>query len=253
MGSLESIYTNDIHNELKAWYAMWPPTDRIQIGDYGILDGNWFRKKVGNITKDFGVPVVPSELSSTSDQELKIGKSVEVKSIAKGSAENAKASLSINFSNGSGVFFKAANCINQSIDNYKEIGDNLLNLSSEKKWNNNFVVVTEVMSAGATTIIISESNQASIEIQANSDSVPSIDLVNANLDVSIVSSKNIAYNLFMKDGLIPLIGLSKIQKKLWHSSFDTKSLVDMNTFLDNAKEKGIKANDAVYFGRLAGN
>ncbi len=48
MASLSKGYTNDLHNNFQPLYAVWPPGDPIELGDYGELRDSVFLR-LGNV------------------------------------------------------------------------------------------------------------------------------------------------------------------------------------------------------------
>ena len=72
-----------------------------------------------------------------------------------------------------------------------------------------------MVTAGATTIAVSGGRTASVVFEAKGD-VERIDLADAYVGLKVANQKNVGYLVEAEKGLIPLLGLSKIQSSfLW--------------------------------------
>lgn len=255
---MAEIYTNNLHKHFKVLFANFPPGTPLRLGDYGEMNGKIFVRR-GNIADDFGVSFEVREDQAKDDYEYKSGNSIQVAFNAKGSGTvggvvNVKAGLNINFAKENSIFFYAADCGYNSIKNQVALGRDIMKLFTEKKWNQNHVLITNLLSAGATTIIISGSKSASIALEAKSDQIEVIELADASIGLSLKSEKNVAFKQITKEGLQPLIGLMKVQSKgLFNKTFDFdpfESIASVMPSLSEIEKMSIEPDEAFYFGQF---
>ena len=95
------------------------------------------------------------------------------------------------------------------------VGDEVMRRYKERNWQRAWTVVTDVITAGATSIAVSGASPSSIILEANGN-VPNIDLADASVGLSLKSARNVGYQIVASQGLVPLIGLSRIKPRfLW--------------------------------------
>lgn len=205
------------------YYAVWEPGFPVELGDFGVMNGNIFVHQ-GNIKdieelKDFEIK---KRIDDTVDEKFftsKSGVQFELKPKMKSETEltSINASLEISFTKEKSVFFNAAGCQFEMIENKFEIGQKLVELykQNSNRWKREFVLVTDRVIAKRALILISTSRDYSIKFEADSN-LPMIDLASASLGLNMTSQKSSGYKVVTEEGLIPLIGLSKIQSSfLW--------------------------------------
>lgn len=259
MQSIVNIYTDTVYENLRPLYANWEPGKPVQLGDFGILRDHTFIN-LGNID-NFNL-TFHERTDSTKDQKIFTSKdSVEVKFHARGSVPvsgivNTKASLEVSFSNQDAVFFNAAECEYSMISDKVALGKNIMSLYEKGDWQREWVIVTDLIRAGATTLAISGGRSATIVFEATGD-VERINLAEAALGLSVKSASNVGYQVVAENGLIPLLGLCKIQSSfLWWDekfkpltlAFNDKRVLDS---LENSPRfKTEESNEALHFGQL---
>src|SRR3989339_604851 len=233
MSSIVEIYTEAVRENFRPLFANWEPGRRIK---FDIREDN---------TKD------KKSFASKGSTEIKLG--------VKGSVNiegtvNAKATLELGFSNEEAVFFNAADCFFQMIKDKAAIGNAIMKLYKANDWERKWAIVTDIVKAGATTIAISGGKTSSIIFEAAGD-VDRIDLADASIGMKITSQKNIGYVVEAKVGLIPLIGLSKIQSTfLWFGDdYQPLSLTMNHSMLStmrNSTQIQTEELDDLYFGQI---
>jgi len=258
MDSMAEVYADSLHEHFKVLYANWPPAYTPQLGDYGVMKDNIFLRSA-NVKERFGIDFQVRE-GKAEDMDFKSSDSVDVVFNAKGSGTvsggpTIKASMDITFSKKQSVFFYAADCRSKSIENKAALGDELLKLFEKKMWNEHFVVLTDLIDAGATTVVISGGDNSSISIEASSDAVPTINLANAGLDLSVKRESNVGYKVVAGKGLVPLIGFCAVETYIFgikEPSFEPYKLSRVLPLaklnLDEKKRK--EAKQSLYFHQL---
>ena len=257
IGAVE-IYTDAVYNNFKPLHANWEPGRPVQLGDYGVMKGRTF-VHLGNI-KDLGVNFSERADETSDDKQFTSTSDVNVTFHAKGTTTagvvNAKAGLEVAFGSKDAVFFNAADCTYNMIADKAAVGKRILALNDKEEWQREWVVVTDLVKAGATTVAISGGASASILFEAKGD-VDRIDLADASIGLSVKSSKNVGYRVVAANGLYPLIGLCKIQSAFlfWPREFRPLSASIGDFHIRGAREDSprIKTEDtaaSLYFGQL---
>jgi hypothetical protein len=266
MSSLADIYTSAVYGNLKPLYGNWFPDTPIKLGDYGTLNNNQFIP-LGNIG-DPSIGITFKVTSSPSSDQINFSSSgtTKVTLTAAGTANvsggvSVKASLEVDFSSQESVFFNAAGCSYNMIEDKVTLGASIMNLFNNGTWNRDWAVVTDLVATGSTTIAVSGGQSSSVVFQA-SGNVPQIDLADASIGLSVVSSSNVALQIAAEKGLNPLIGLSKIQDTFlwWGNQFGPTMLFSNLKLLSklqdtrqfNSKSLSVASikNNPIYFGQL---
>ncbi len=258
MNTIVEIYTEAVHDNLKPLFANWDPAKPIELGDYGYMSRDVFIH-IGNI-KDLGFNFDVKEDSTPDVKTFASKGSTEVKLYAKGSTTiegivNPKAKLEINFSSEDSVFFNASRCQFSMIKDKASIGDEVMRLYRANKWDRGYTVVTDLVRAGATTVAISGGRASSVVFEAEGD-IERIDLADASCGFKVTDKKNVGYIVGAKKGLIPLIGLSKIQSKfLWFNEGFKPLLVScsiemLSTMMNSPLIQTEESPKDLYFGQI---
>ncbi len=260
MSSIVKIYTDEVYDNLKPLYAQWEPGKPVQLGDFGILRDRTFIQ-LGNIQQDLGLTFTKRSDNTKDHKFFASQGSVDLKFNAKGSVPvsgllSANASLEIAFSNKKAVFFSAADCEYVMIEDKVGLGKQIMTQYEKRKWEREWVVVSDLIKAGATTIAVSGGQSASIVLEAGGD-VERISLADASLGLTVKTASNIAYQVIAEKGLIPLLGLCKIQSSFlwfneqfrplisWFGDFRTVETLENSPLVQTEESK-----EALYFGQL---
>jgi hypothetical protein len=137
------------------------------------------------------------------------------------------------------------------------LGQEIMTRWSQGKWDGDHAVVTTLIDSEATTVITSTSSGATISLAAKSSSVPQIDLTDASIALAIKSARNVGLQVVAAQGLAPLMGLAKIQRKHWwspgHAWGPSAYLVaSVDAHRDESVANGDTLSDVFYFGDLRG-
>lgn len=265
MRHIANLYADEVKKHFKVLYANWEPGGPIELGDYGIMDGNIFIP-MGKLKNDFtefsGNAILISTDTSNDQKEFKSESGVEVNLLAKGTVNSlgttlAKATLEIKFSNKDSIFFNAAGCTTTRISNKSKIGETLKQLLKNGKWQKEYCVVTDLVKAGKTIVAISQSNNSGISFEADSPAIEKINLADASVKFNLTSEKSIGYKVDATAGMDILIGLCKIKNAfIWWGDGDFKPKTamlseSMKYKMENAT--GIKTEnslDELVFGQI---
>lgn len=216
MSSTANLYADEVKKHFRTLFANWEPGTELRLGDYGTLHGNLFVPE-GNLEEDFPDNFPQDFLIIRKDEtndhkEFRSESGVDVTFSAKGSigaagVPLAKATLEVQFGQKDAIFFDAADCRTERISNKAKVGEVLAELYARDEWESKYCVVTDLVIAGRTILAISQSDSASITIEASSDQVAQIDLSDADVKVGFTSVRSIGYKVEAKQGLHLLMGL----------------------------------------------
>jgi hypothetical protein len=264
MSKIATLYADEVKKHFKVLYANWEPGGPIELGDYGVMDGNIFipMGKLKNDFEQFKGNVIQTTTDPTEDQkEFKSESGVEVNLHAKGSVSAtgvpfAKAAFEIKFSSKDAIFFNASGCTTTRISNKAKIGEILKQLLKDGKWQKENCVVTDLVTAKKTVLAISQSDSSGISFEASSPAVERINLADASIDFNLTSEKSIGYKVDALAGLNILMGLCKIKNPFlwWGGDFKPKTFKmteSMQFKIENAP--GIKTEasvDELIFGQM---
>lgn len=210
--ALADAYASDLKRHFKIYYATWPPGDPVRLGDYGLLIGRVFARQ-DNIER-LGVRLEVRRDLQRDVFEYKSSGSVSVKLGARTAPGQGppipNAEVTVSFSRDKAIFFQAADCRLDSIENLADVGRALSSLSVGGTWDRKSVVVTGVLAAGGTTVLISTGRRASITLQASQQIQ---NLASPGIDLQATSDTNIGLKVVAKDGLTPLIQLRRLRRQ----------------------------------------
>lgn len=210
-------YTKEIHSALN-YSATWLPNVWVQPGDVGVLRGFEYRRVAS--LKDFGIAFAVRESVGQARIEhatagavsIDLGGNVQT---APGVAPLAKGSLRVAFSKADAVLFQASKCREHSIADQHALGEAILRCHDANDWPEDYIVVTEVISAGLTTILISSGSEAQAEFSASGEvDVGVTSLVDAKADLRLARATNIGTQIVAEKNLTPLFRAYGVVKPL---------------------------------------
>jgi hypothetical protein len=257
VADLADFYTDRLRKHFKTLYAVWPPGRPVQLGDIGVLKDDVFVPK--RALRHFGIGFSERSDTQSAHYEFSSSDSTEIVTHLSGSGPVdgpvlVNGGIEVNFSSEKSVFFNAAGCLHHAIEDQVALADAVMKHYEEGTWDDAYAVVTEVVDAGATTVLAAGGSNASVVLEAKAKA-PTIDLADASLRFVLRRQKNIGLKVISEDGLTPLIGLSKIQSKgiLWtrRDEFEALAMHSLSLAGDRAAaaEQGIAVREAFFFGR----
>lgn len=211
--SLASSYCKQIKEQLR-FHANFPLGSSRELGDYGVIQDHVFRR-LGNI-RQLGIAFETQQSEAESAYQFESRGGVDVNLIAKGDLQPGgipavKAGLGIKFSRENAVFFAAAGCTSQSIDDVKSLQPQLIELRNQNRWESDYYVVIEVIRARKTTAVVSAGSDSEILLEAKSAELPAIELGDASLELGVKRSRNMALKVVTDGGQIPLMQLARLR------------------------------------------
>lgn len=207
--SIASDYCKEISEQIH-YRPTWMPTHKAKLGDYGLIKDEVFQRW-GNISgSKYKISVKKSKDQATADLHYKSRGSREIEVDGGVDAAGiAKAAIKIQFSKAHSVFFNLAGVTTARLDNYHEVAEKIMSLG-KSQWNYDFRVITEIVKAKSSTIIITSGKNASITLGVDS---PVMNFANINLKLNAKSSSKISTKILTKSGFIPAFKTSGIKER----------------------------------------
>ncbi len=220
--SISKQYTKEIKDKTN-YLATWLPTVIVSPGDVGrIIDYQY-----NHVTTlgDLGIPVeiVPGMFQADFDYCSEGSVSINIKAAGKAplagsDIAEAEAGVSIKFARSNAVVFKISRCKSTRINDQNSLGMEILSRYRSGNWQDDWVVVTEVVSAAGATIIISSGDNAQIDLLAGGNvNASSLNLADVEANFQILKESNIETKIIASDGLTPLFKSSGIRRRFLRS------------------------------------
>ncbi|GHT79760.1 hypothetical protein AGMMS50262_23820 [Bacteroidia bacterium] len=224
MRSIAELYTDAMRQKYGMVYAAWKLGNHYELGDYGFLNDNVFERQ-GNV-KQLGFDFEILKDPNPSDENYKSTGVNKNKITADGStvvAANANAAVgfSIEFSNANTVFYEAMNVRTNKIDDVAKLGAEIKRIYSSGnegengvKWDKKFAVITELDVADSATIILSNTQNAKIELRANANiSVAQLNIADPKCGWDRTSETGLESYIIANEGATPLFKLMGLKKR----------------------------------------
>jgi hypothetical protein len=229
-------YTDEMKRKF-GYMATWLPGIPLVLGDIGVVRDNAFTRIAS--LDDFNINFEIREDETPEDLEYSSKGSVSVTTKLSGaitppgsSLGNLDAGFVVDFTGANSILFKANKTRTNLIKNTIKLGEEVLSLYREGRWNKKWVVITELVEAESATILISNTKNAKIELKANANiQLTKLDIADASLDLGYTSYKGLDTKVIAQSGLTPLFKVKGIHTNIFISPV--------------FKEKGLNAFDFV--------
>jgi len=212
---LHKIYTTELHSSL-GYLATWLPASKLELGDL-MTAGDAGLIRIGHI-RDQGVSFTPHAGPSRAIYEYSSSNGVSIslklagQAMAGTSLGDAEAGLVVKFGRGNALVFEASGCSSTAIADVASLGRAIEKRYAAGKWDRNWMLVTELVSAKAATIIISSSQSAQIDLKATGKIGPgTIRLSDVDAKLEAKHTVDIGFKTIASTGLTPLYRASGIK------------------------------------------
>jgi hypothetical protein len=223
------IYLAEMHRRF-GYLATWLPNIPVELGDVGVLRRDSFEPIT--TLKDLGIEFSITTATDKINLEYASFGCVET-SFSAGEegipgTPAVDASVNLVFSKENAVVFAAAQCLPKRIANQRTLGEAVLQFHEADRWNPRWVVVTELLDAKATTILISGQAHAEMSLSAKSSLGGSlISLADADAGVSVKSARGVGLKIVAARGLRPLFRAYGVRTRILRSpEFELKARTD---------------------------
>ncbi|WP_103070543.1 hypothetical protein [Aquimarina sediminis] len=248
-------YTRELYRQFK-YLATWLPGTPLALGDIGLMRGREFTK-IGNLSDDkfkvdFDIEYdkTPSSISHSSKGAVTLtAKLSGTVSPSYSTLTDLDAGFNVSFSKENAILFKANGTYNHSIKDQIKLGDTILDLYKNGKWDKDYVIITELVVADSSTILISSEKNGAIDIRANGNiGTSALDIADGSLELGATFSKGLSTELISKKGLTPLFKVSKIKTPFLSSPiFEVSKIRSYKMMEDNYSPID---NDINYFAEV---
>lgn len=213
-------YTKEIQEQLK-YSATWFPNVPISLGDIGTLEDHQFHPQ-GNL-RDLGVPFGSYETGGESEFQFTSKNAVSVGVNLKGQAPlvasgitQAEADVTIKFGRENAILFKATGCTSTRIKDIKTLSETIKKRHANNEWKRSQVVVTQVITAKGTTVIISHGQNSEIVLSAKGNiGTGNINLADVSTEFKVISESNIATQIIAQPSITPLFEAWGLVRNPW--------------------------------------
>ncbi|MFJ9736915.1 hypothetical protein [Streptomyces sp. NPDC101166] len=152
--------------------ATWFPDSEVRLGDIGVFRDGQFERKAS--LEEWGIGYQPRVRPGASPlyehrSEGAVDVSSAVTAAGGAPAVTAGGGIDVRFTRADAVLFRAVDCWSEEIENIAEIEAEMKERHRKKKWPGRHAVVTEVVHAGWTTVLISDSRTDSARLRTTAD------------------------------------------------------------------------------------
>jgi len=249
-------YTHEMYKKF-GYFATWEPNRPLELGDVGVLYENEFTrlfnisKRFESIKFDIFKDDTPGDLEYSSEGSVTICTKVAGTIPQIGSVlTEADAGITIEFNNEKAVVFKANETISPSIDDTVRLGEDIIQLYREGKWEKNWVVITELVKAGSASIFISNKKNGKVELKANANiQATNFDIANAEFSFSPAFSGGLETRIIAQKGLTPLFKVMGMKSRFsLPPTLRSKGVMPIDLLTPEEARGNMK--DKIYFGNI---
>lgn len=193
-----------------AYRATWDPGKPLKLGQIGKLDSFGVFNVYSSLEKE-GIPIEFDE-GSNGDMDYTSSDSVTITTKLSGSApaagsvlSNAEAGFSFDFKSDQSVVFQAGEVKTSHITNLGAIETQILDKYKNQNWDKSWLIISEVITAGSATVIISNSSNTKLDLKANAEvAAGTLKLTDASLGLTVAHEKGSTLKYISQKGLTPL-------------------------------------------------
>ena len=206
--SVNQQYTRELKENLN-YTATWLPNLKLALGDVGVLSKheliyrtNLEKLKIPFEASKRGTKASYSHISSNSvKRDIKLAGQAP---LLGSTLADADAGITFSFGGQHGVVFLASDCTIRVIADQEPLKPAILDAFRAGRWERDYVVVTELVEAGATTIIVSQGTSGRYELKAKAGIAPAFDAINVQGNFSLVHDSQIGFHCLAAQGMTPL-------------------------------------------------
>jgi hypothetical protein len=217
---LNTQYANELHQQF-GYLATWLPTAHLELGDYGTIKDGVFER--GGNLKDLGIKFAAGTHADAGDLEYASADAVSQELKAAGNAPvtagpggSVDATVGISFKRANAVLLQASNCKTSIISNIDEVAHTVLSRYAEGEWPDDRVVITDLMSVGTLTVLISSGANAEIDLSVKGNVGSGVaKLASANASYSATKVSSIGTRIIGQKGATPLFKARGIKRSLF--------------------------------------
>lgn len=221
-------YTEELNDKF-GFLATWLPGTKLRLGDVGILKRERF--EFVTTLEDLGIPFATRDIGGVADYQYVSSKGVTIDFHGNGTAETpgaplarASSAVSINFSRANAVVFVAAGCKTTLVERQDQLGHAILARYRANNWQEDYVVITELITAESATILVSADDSAKVDLAAKAKiATAGFSLADPSIELQVASSVGVATQILAASQLTPLFRASGVRRRIFSApSFQTR-------------------------------
>lgn len=228
---LPQNYVREMKQGFNNYLPTWVPQTRLVLGDIGTRDGATFvgwssLKSLGLSADQFGAtpwgPPSPMAFQSKDGVEVSFKAGAELAKVAP-TISDAKFGAEVKFGKQGAVVFSLKDARVRRIEDGLALRKTILDLYNRGLWEENWMLVSEIVQAASATILISDSAQSSLVLKSEAQVN---DIVDLSANVSAVFSSGAQIRFVAEEGLTPLFRAVKVKQKWFRTVVESVALAD---------------------------
>jgi hypothetical protein len=223
MGTIHKTYTRSIYKQLR-YRPTWLPGTPVELGTVGVLKDGIFRAvtdlhRLGLTYTAKMDPASDGALDYTSEK----GVSIAFKAAGQLNTQfkalgEAEAGALVEFSEEDAIVMQNRGVTLNRIEDQPALMADMLRLlavaDDSKRWNRDWVVISEVAQVESATIVISVSGSSRIELKASGAVAPT-SLADASANLTVASESQVSTKIIAESGLTPLYRGLRVKRDFW--------------------------------------
>jgi hypothetical protein len=236
MVAISKQYAREMNHKF-GYFATWLPNVRLKLGDVGVVREQIF-EPVSSL-EQLGIAFAIHRDGQAADLDYTSSDAVSIEAKAFGAAHNpaataqADGSISISFSRAEAVVFQASGCVMSRIADVKSLGEEILSRYQRDAWDSDHVVVTELITAAGGTILISNGQNAHIDLSLRGGAGSAMaKLAEAHANVSVTRAVGIGTRIVAAAGLTPLFKVAGVKRRFFRNDQFARRQADEAQFVE---------------------
>jgi hypothetical protein len=211
-------YTKELYKQFH-YYATWLPGTPVELGSIGVMKNKEFTKlsHLRNEGIEFGIDAdtTKTDMDYASEKAITVKPKISGNMPVAGSVlSQVDAGFTVEFSRENSVLFKAKGSVSHSISNQIKLGQEIRKRIKEGRWEKNWVVISELVVADSTTILVSSSSKGKIELKAKANiGAAKLDIADAGLQLEVAFSRDLHTQMIAEQGATLLFKVRRSRGK----------------------------------------
>jgi hypothetical protein len=211
-------YAQEVSEHLD-YLVNWPINNAVQLGDIGVISNGIFKRLSTLETKGIGVPKQrDGQGSSSLEYASRDGVQWTVDLGAESQIKGLGGKVNIDFSREGAVFLRIGDYTVKQFDVIDGLGKEIQERYKNGDWERGWIVVTEVVTASAATILVSGSNSAKASIQLDA-SLPATDAIGKGKFSQVLGLTGSFAAQLVGESVSPLLRTSGLRRRLIGNTF----------------------------------
>lgn len=222
-------YTRELKENLN-YTATWLPNLKLALGDVGLLSKHEFiyRTNLDKLKIPFEASKRGAKASYSHTSSNAVTRDIKLAGQAPllgSTLADADAGITFSFGGQQGIVFLASECTIRVIADQEPLKQAILDAFRSGRWERDYVVVTELVEAGATTIIVAQGTSGRYELKAKAGLVPTFDGMNVQGNFALVHDAEIGFHCLAERGMTPLFRCLGVRTGLFRDDVVTRDAI----------------------------